>query len=139
MANQVVMPKLGLTMTTGTIMKWFFKEGDQVNKGDILFEVMTDKAAVEVDSPVAGTLLKILAEVDAVVPVNAVVAYIGQPGEKVEEVESTDVSGAGEVKKEAVPALCAKLEAVQKSETGRIFISPRARKLAREKDVDYTT
>ena len=60
MATEVLMPKLGLTMTEGTIEEWKFKEGDTVKKGDILFSVATDKLTNDVEAEEDGTLLKIL-------------------------------------------------------------------------------
>ena len=60
MATEVLMPKLGLTMTEGTIEEWKFKEGDTVKKGDILFSVATDKLTNDVEAEEDGVLLKIL-------------------------------------------------------------------------------
>ena len=60
MATEVLMPKLGLTMTEGTIEEWKYKEGDAVKKGDILFSVATDKLTNDVEAEEDGTLLKIL-------------------------------------------------------------------------------
>ena len=60
MATKVLMPKLGLTMTEGTIEEWKFKEGDSVKKGDILFSVATDKLTNDVECDTDGVLLKIL-------------------------------------------------------------------------------
>ena len=59
MAHEILMPKLGLTMTEGTIEKWKFQEGDTVRKGDILFSVATDKLTNDVESEADGVLLKI--------------------------------------------------------------------------------
>jgi pyruvate/2-oxoglutarate dehydrogenase complex dihydrolipoamide acyltransferase (E2) component len=83
--HEVIMPKLGLTMETGRIEKWHKKEGDRVGKGEVLFEVMTDKVTIEVESYDSGTLLKILRAEGDDVPVTEVVAYIGEQGEKVPE------------------------------------------------------
>ena len=60
MAHEILMPKLGLTMTEGTVEEWKFKEGDTVKKGDILLSVATDKLTNDVESEVDGVLLKIL-------------------------------------------------------------------------------
>ena len=61
MAEKIIMPKLGLTMEEGVINKWLVKEGDQVEKGDALFEVATDKVNMEVESTANGVVLKIMA------------------------------------------------------------------------------
>jgi len=81
--HEVIMPKLGLTMESGTIEKWHNKEGDKVEKGEVLFEVMTDKVTLEVESYFSGYLRKILSKEGEDVPVKEVVAYIGDKDEKV--------------------------------------------------------
>lgn len=83
MAQAVIFPKLGQTMEEGAIVKWLKKEGDPVAKGDILFEIETDKANLEVESFFEGVLLKIYIREGVTVPVNTVVAYVGASGEKV--------------------------------------------------------
>ena len=82
MATEVLMPKLGLTMTEGTITDWARKEGDSIRKGDPLFSVQTDKLVCEVAAEADGVLLKILLPEGASAPCKSVVAYLGQPGER---------------------------------------------------------
>jgi pyruvate dehydrogenase E2 component (dihydrolipoamide acetyltransferase) len=82
MAQTVIFPKLGQTMEEGAIVKWLKHEGDAVAKGDILFEIETDKANLEVESFFEGTLIKIVVGEGITVPVNTVVGYIGAKGEK---------------------------------------------------------
>jgi pyruvate dehydrogenase E2 component (dihydrolipoamide acetyltransferase) len=95
MARAVSMPKLGQSEESATIVQWHKREGDAVVKGDILFEIETDKALLEVESFFEGTLLKILAREGETVPVQAVVGYIGQPGEPIPETPSLPgLSGA---------------------------------------------
>ncbi len=72
----MILPKLGLTMDEGRIVAWRKREGDRVAAGEILFEVETDKATMEVESPAAGTLRRILFAADAVAPVATVIALI---------------------------------------------------------------
>ena len=79
MATEVLMPKLGLTMTEGTIEEWKYKEGDAVKKGDILFSVATDKLTNDVECEEDGTLLKILLPEGETAPCKSVIAWIGQP------------------------------------------------------------
>ncbi|HUU68884.1 MAG TPA: biotin/lipoyl-containing protein, partial [Planctomycetota bacterium] len=79
------MPKLGQTMEEGTVEKWLKKEGDTVTKGEPLFEVTTDKATLEVEAFVSGTLLKVLVNEGETVPVNEVIAFVGEKGEAVPE------------------------------------------------------
>ncbi|MDD5660012.1 MAG: hypothetical protein PHR39_08415 [Actinomycetota bacterium] len=73
---EVMMPKLGLTMVTGTIEKWHKKEGERIEEGEILFEVMTDKVSIEVESYSSGVIKKILKNEGEEVPVGEVIAYI---------------------------------------------------------------
>ena len=85
MATKVLMPKLGLTMTEGTIEEWKFKEGDSVKKGDILFSVATDKLTNDVECDTDGVLLKILCGEGETMTCKSTVAYIGNAGEHIEE------------------------------------------------------
>ena len=83
MAKTLELPALGNSMEEGTITQWFKAEGDSVAKGEALYEVMTDKVNMEVESPEAGVLRKILAPVDATVPVNNPVAILGTADEDI--------------------------------------------------------
>jgi len=84
MANIIEMPKLSDTMTVGTLVKWLKKEGDTVATGDMLAEVETDKATMELESFFDGTLLKIFAPDGSQVELGAPLCAIGKPGEKVD-------------------------------------------------------
>ncbi len=94
MAQTVIFPKLGQTMEEGAIVKWQKQEGDKVSKGDILFEIETDKANLEVESFFEGTLIKILVREGVTVPVNTVVGFVGTPGEKVPDKVAAPVAEA---------------------------------------------
>jgi pyruvate dehydrogenase E2 component (dihydrolipoamide acetyltransferase) len=78
------MPKLSDTMTVGTLVKWLKKEGDVIKAGDMLAEVETDKATMELESFFAGTLLKIFSAPGSQVAIGAALCAIGKPGETVE-------------------------------------------------------
>ncbi|NLD44245.1 MAG: 2-oxo acid dehydrogenase subunit E2 [Chloroflexi bacterium] len=144
MARVVILPKLGQTMEEGTIVEWLVKEGDAVNRGDILFEVESDKAVLEVESSQKGTLLKILVGADATVPVLTPVAVIGEPGEDISALLGESGGGGaapGVPEPEAaVETAAAEQEpaavAPEPAPAGRIVASPRARRLAGEKGVD---
>jgi len=84
MPNLIEMPKLSDTMTVGTLVKWLKKEGDAVKSGDMLAEVETDKATMELESFFDGTLLKILAPAGSQVAIGAPLCAIGEKGEKVD-------------------------------------------------------
>ncbi len=83
MATLVPIPKLGQSEETVSIVKWHKAEGDRVTKGDVLFEVETDKAVLEVESQFEGVLLKIVTPEGREVPVMTVAAVVGEPGEEI--------------------------------------------------------
>src|SRR5690349_2127500 len=76
MERTVMMPKLGMTMEEGTVLNWFYKEGDWVEKDEALVEVMTDKVNLEVEAPFTGRLIHILAQEGDVLPVGAPIATV---------------------------------------------------------------
>ena len=84
MGKVIVMPKLGLTMTEGTIDAWKKNEGDAVNEGEVLFSVSTDKLTNDIEAPASGTLLKIAVKAGDTAPVLAPIGFIGAPGEKID-------------------------------------------------------
>ena len=131
MAMEVIMPKLGMTMEQGTIVRWLREEGDQVEKGEPILEIETDKVVMEVESPASGTLAGISAGPDEVVPVTEVIAYILKPGEKLEAVAKPPAKEAAPPPKEQVAAT-PRAPAPKK----KIAVTPRARRLAREHEVD---
>ncbi|MDD3699677.1 MAG: 2-oxo acid dehydrogenase subunit E2, partial [Atribacterota bacterium] len=138
MAKKVIMPKLGLTMEEGIINKWLVKEGDRVNKGDVLFEVATDKVNMEVESPTEGVVLKILYPEGATVPITEAVAYIGKEGEEIPEEEEKPEEKIEAVKMEEEKVEEKRGEAPLPSETERIRVSPVARRLADEHGIDLS-
>ena len=159
MAQEVQMPKLGQTMEEGTIERWLKKEGDTVTKGEPLFEVTTDKATLEVEAFVSGTLLKVLVNEGETVPVNEVIAFVGEKGEAVPETvahKAAPAAGRGGLPESsataavagnppaqaqaakagraaATPAMPAPARAVTPAE--QIKASPRARKLSEAEKV----
>jgi pyruvate dehydrogenase E2 component (dihydrolipoamide acetyltransferase) len=85
MVRPITMPKLGQSEEVGTLVRWRKKVGDTVARGDILFEIETDKAVLEVESFFEGTLLKTVVPEGATVPINTTVGFVGDPGESVPE------------------------------------------------------
>ncbi len=83
MANEVRLPQLGQTMEDGTIVSYCVNVGDEVKKGDVIFEVETDKATLEVESPANGFVKEILVEIGKTLPVNAPIIVLGEKDEKV--------------------------------------------------------
>jgi len=129
----VLMPQLGLTMTEGTVGEWIKKEGDNVNIGDTLVEITTDKLTSEIVSEYEGTLLKIQALEGDEVPVRGVLCVIGRPEDIIiEEITHTSENKFG-------PLSLKKMSPENNSivEDRRIHISPLARKTAIELGVNY--
>lgn len=86
MATVVTIPKLGQEMTEGTVLTWLKKEGDPVKKGEPLFELMTDKASVDVESPQDGVVARILVEIDKPYLVGTAAVIVASVGEDVTDV-----------------------------------------------------
>ena len=140
MATQVVLPKLGLTQEEGTIVRWVKTEGSRVAKGEPLFEVLTDKATIEVESPASGVLLQILVPEGTTAPVATPIAVIGEPGERISGAASTPrpASSAGSGAAGPAPGAAAAQSAgaAVSVRDGRARVSPRARALAESHGID---
>ena len=136
MAQEVLMPKLGLTMTEGTVEEWKYKEGDSVKKGDILFSVATDKLTNDVEAEADGVLLKILLPEGETAPCKAVIAYIGEAGEVIAAGNASEESTAAQAPASSAAAVPAKTPAVTRDPGAPVLASPAAKKLAKEKGVD---
>jgi len=144
MAETVTMPKMGFDMAEGTLVRWVKTRGEAVNKGEILAEIETDKATVEVESPYSGIVIKHLVDPGTVVPVGSPIAIIAAPGEKVEE-QQTAAPVAKETTPAAEPAKSpAAAQSVDQEATpmgamtpeGRVMASPLAKRMAREEGLD---
>ena len=168
MAEMISMPKLGFDMQEGVLVRWVKNEGENVNKGDVLAEIETDKATVEVESSASGVVRKLLVEAGSVVPVGDPIAVVGSADEKLEETptkvvepsaekKTDDTSGPelkteeGQARKEqseakaaeppaplAQPAVSATAQAPAPAQEGPIKASPLAKKVARDNNVDLS-
>jgi pyruvate dehydrogenase E2 component (dihydrolipoamide acetyltransferase) len=150
MVRPITLPKLGQSEEEGKIVKWRKREGDAVAKGDILFEIETDKAVLEVESYFEGTLLKIVVPEGQTVPIQALVGFIGNPGEPIPEVKQpappppkvAAAPPAREVPRAAAPRpaareLSVRPASVPPAPAPTLFrISPRAARLAKESGID---
>ena len=94
--KEIYMPKNGMDMTEGTLIRWLKQEGEHVAFGEAIIEIETDKVTMEAESPADGVLLKKLFEDGAVVPVLTTIGYVGEPGEKLPEEESAAAAPAVE-------------------------------------------
>ena len=134
MATKFILPMLGQTMEEGTITKWLKKEGDAVEKGEPLVEVMTDKVNMEVESPASGILRKIVAQEEETIPVMAMLGVIGSADEPIDDL-LTETEAPSEVEKPTVESTAPAISTESKPAsvpTSRVFISPRAKRLAKE-------
>ena len=138
------MPQLGLTMETGTILQWLKAVGDTVEKGQPVVLIQTDKVEYEVESPAAGTLLKVAAQEGAELPVGSLMAVLGDPGEDISgllRAAPAVASGAGsrEPGAETEEPRAATSETPVRAPGERVKISPVAKKLAQEHGIDVAT
>jgi len=126
--KKIIMPKVGLTMQSGIIERWLKKEGDYVEKGDLILEITTDKTNIEVESTDSGYLRTIVAKEGEEIPVNSAIAYLGRKDEVISDEKMVLVGGKESALKE--------VQSRDKKEKKEINISPLAKKLAEELDIN---
>lgn len=151
------MPKLSDTMEEGVIAKWNVKEGDKISAGDIIAEVETDKATMDVEAFDDGTLLKIIPQEGDAVPLGGLIAVIGEEGEDISDI--LDEAGGGgssessksedsdkkeekkseEKEEEKSEQKTESKDASSESDNGRVKASPLAKKMAEDKGIDITS
>lgn len=131
------MPALEMAQDTGKLVSWRKQDGEKVTKGEILLEVETDKAVVEVEALADGVLAGIKAAPGDVIPVGQTIAWILASGESVPTDEPSARPAAGAAQKSAVmPIDAAKSRQEAPTATNRVRISPKARRLAQERGID---
>jgi pyruvate dehydrogenase E2 component (dihydrolipoamide acetyltransferase) len=154
MSTEVTMPQMGADMTEGTVVKWLKQVGDTIERGDIIAEIETDKATVELEAFESGQLLKLVAEEGDVIPVGDVIAILGEAGEEVadgakpassEKRGRTRVAKAPEKKAETPTEKEPEEDEGEDAEEReaepareRIRVSPVARRIADEHGVDIS-
>ena len=142
MPIQILMPALSPTMTEGTLAKWLKKEGDTVDAGDVLCEIETDKATMEVEAVDEGTLGKILvAEGSQNVAVNTPIALLLEDGEDANALDGAGAAPAKPAPKAAEPApapapAAATVPKPAAASGGRVFASPLAKRMAGQSGLD---
>jgi pyruvate dehydrogenase E2 component (dihydrolipoamide acetyltransferase) len=139
MAVSVVMPALEMAQETGKLVSWKKKEGEQVTKGEMLLEVETDKAVVEIEASGDGVLSGVTAKEGDVVPVGHTIAWLLKPGEPLPAGGGPHAQTGR--KMDAAPAaaaISAAPAAAEPASSAGVRISPKARRLAREHGVDIT-
>ncbi|MDR1489013.1 MAG: 2-oxo acid dehydrogenase subunit E2 [Desulfovibrio sp.] len=143
MAEIIIMPKLGFNMDEGQLVKWHKKAGDAVVKGEVLFEINTDKTAMPVESTMDGIVLKILLQEGDFAPVFTPIAVIGQAGEDPDAIlaqageASSAASEKGVLSPVSAPSSPATVAASLKN--AELRLTPKARKLVRDEGIDQTS
>ncbi len=148
MAEIITLPKMSDTMTEGVIVRWTVKIGDSVKSGDIIAEVETDKATMDMEVYSKGQILHLIANEGQAIPVDAPIAVVGQPGEDFQALlsgaassgsnnntSSTNSSTSAPVEV-ATPAVTNTSSTVISDSNGRVLASPLAKKIAAEKGID---
>ena len=143
MAKEITMPALSPSMTEGVLAKWHKKVGDTIKPGEVIAEVETDKATMDLEAFDKGTLLAIAAPEGAKVAVNGRIAVIGEPGEKVESLSAPAPTKpapapATTTASSSVPVSAPAPVPAPISTSGRVKASPLAKKIAAEKGVDLS-
>lgn len=155
MADLVTMPKLGFDMAEGQLINWVKQEGDTIEKGDLLAEIETDKATVEVESNFSGVVRKLLVTAGTFVPVNDPIAVIGTADEAIDfdalgadsdaeadTASSSDIDAPVEQDAPAAQPTTAAIETISEpvngSLPGGVKASPLARRMAADKGIDLT-
>ena len=145
MAETISMPKLGFDMAEGLLVRWVKQVGENINKGEVLAEIETDKATVEVESSASGVILQLIVDQGSIVPVNAPIAVVGEAGETV-NVQSPMDSGQSKVESQksastpqSAPATAPVSQTVSSADpSSAIKASPLAKKIARDQKVDLS-
>ncbi|WP_209123988.1 dihydrolipoamide acetyltransferase family protein [Alkalihalobacillus sp. BA299] len=142
MAKEIFMPKLSSTMQVGTLLQWFKDEGETVEVGEPLFEIMTDKINIEVEAYEEGTLIKRYFSEDDEVPVNHVIGYIGNENESVPETppgesgaEASEETGNSQPESSAVLLQSNEAASPESDNLEKVRATPAARRMAKEKGI----
>ena len=151
MSENIIMPKLGMTMKEGTVEEWFKSEGDTVEEGESIVTISSEKLTNDVEAPASGTLLKIKVQAGEDAKVKAVLGIIGEEGEDVgsdddDSEETTQENKDNDTTSEDQQASSNEKQSDKKDtekeakpeQRDRIFISPLARNMAKDKDLDIT-
>jgi pyruvate dehydrogenase E2 component (dihydrolipoamide acetyltransferase) len=142
MASEVLMPQMGFDMAEGTVVRWLKKEGDEVKRGEVIAEIETDKATIEMEADASGLLRSIVVGEGSTVPVGQVIAYIGAADETLPDASSgapaakppSAEAPSAESKDEPVPAASASTKAAKAGDAPKV--SPVARRIAEEQGID---
>ena len=135
MAETISMPKLGFDMAEGLLVRWVRQVGENINKGDVLAEIETDKATVEVESSASGVVLQLIVDQGTMVPVNAPIAIVGSAGEKVDAPKALNVERLT-LNVQPASIVDSVPQAVASADGASVKASPLAKKIARDQKVN---
>lgn len=133
MAEALLMPTLGLTMTEGTVDQWYKQVGDTIAKGEAVVSISSEKLTHDVESPADGVLLAINVDNGGEMICQGVIGYVGAEGEEVPSGEELVVEEVVEIKEETVAVVKEAAPVPNRDDNERIFATPLARKIAEEK------
>jgi len=145
MADIIIMPKLGFDMTEGILIRWLKTEGDEISEGEVIAEIETDKATVEVESNFSGIVRKRVVEEGAIVPIGNPIAIVGEADEEIDFEATLQVSGQAKEAEVADQPAKAERKAPLELEPvvdgnghlpGGVKASPVARRLAKDHGID---
>jgi len=143
MASRVIMPKLTDSMEEGVVVKWRKAEGERVESGDVLAEIETDKAVMDLEAFASGTLLKVLVPEGTTVPSGTLIGVIGEPDENIEAILREPTAALSTPQRPLTQSLSGEPVALQTAMghgrgegAGEALASPRVRTLAREHGID---
>ena len=141
MAHEIIMPKAGMAMEEGTIVRWLKREGEEVKEGEPLLEIETDKVSMEIEAAFTGVLIQIMATAGDIVPVTQVIGYIGKPGETpapplippafIPRKTEQDTQPVAEIRNEPIQIKPDQI----KHDRGKIAATPLAKLLARQRGI----
>ena len=140
MAETISMPKLGFDMAEGLLVRWVKQVGENINKGDVLAEIETDKATVEVESSASGVVLQHIVDQGTMVPVNAPIAIIGSAGEVISGQSSVNSKKVADEKPatRSTPIIDSVQQISVSLDVDSVKASPLAKKIARDQKVDLS-
>lgn len=138
MVIQVILPQLGDTMDAGTITHWYKREGERVTQGEPLFQVLTDKANMDVEATTSGFLRKALYAENTTVPAGSVIGYVTTTADEPLEAQGAPAAVETAAKGERSSRAASDLTAAPAAPHRKQFVSPRARRVAREFGIDVS-
>ena len=143
MPSSVIMPKTGMAMEEGTIVRWMKKPGDPVRTGEPIAEIETDKSTMELEAEADGVILAILHRDGETVPVSKVIAWIGKPGEAIPALAAAPAAAVQAADPTAPPPAAAKAgapaAAAPPAAGGKVAATPAARRAAGERNVELSS